>query len=162
MFYQQKKIITTIISGLLVLSLYCIYAIRKYIELGDGVLDDLVFWSEKMLIFIGINIIASIVILILFHILLSISIEVKKEMNKDIIDTEMDETEDEMDKLISLKASRNSYVIVGIGFVLALLSSYLGMPVAIVLNIIFISFMISSIFGDFSQLYYYKKGVYHG
>lgn len=162
MSYQEKRIITTMISSLLVLAVYCIYSIKKYVELGADLQNDLIFWSMTMLIFIGITIVAIIVILIIFHILLSISAEVKKELDKNQVVHEIEDVEDEMDRLISLKAMKTSYIIVGIGFVVALLSASLGSPVAVMLNIIYISFMLASVLGGVSQLYYYRKGVLHG
>lgn len=67
-----------------------------------------------------------------------------------------------MDKLIALKAMRNSYIVVGVGFVIALLSLYMKMQPAIMLNIIFASFSIGSLFEGFSQLYFYRRGVKNG
>lgn len=159
MYYQEKRIVTTILSSVLVLLIYCIYAITAYRNFGTPLLDDLVFWSKTMLIFIGIQIIASIVILVLFHILLSVSIEVKKELGRESTDLELDIVEDEMDRLIEQKSTKYPYIFVGVGFAIALLSAYWGRPVAIMMNIIFIAFLSASILEGAIQLYYYKKGI---
>jgi len=45
-----------------------------------------------------------------------------------------------MDKLIALKAMRNSNIVVGAGFVISLVCLVLGKSPAIMLNIIFLSF----------------------
>jgi len=171
MYYQEKKTITSIISGLLILTLYVIYGISKYQEVGESLLGDLKFWATAMLVAIGGGIIVIIIIQIVFHIILAIANEVAKEVSKkanceSIKDTyqefEIMEHEDEMDKLIALKAMRNSFVWVGVGFVSALLSLYMKMPPAIMLNIIFVSFILGSLFEGFSQLYFYRKGVKNG
>ena len=171
MYYQEKKTIASIISGLLILAAYSIYGISKYQEVGMNLLNDLKFWATAMLIAIGGGIVVAILIQIIFHIILAVANEVAKEVSKKASCEGKDETyeeleiadfEDEMDKLIALKAMRNSFIVVGVGFVIALLSLYMRMSPAIMLNIIFASFSLASIFEGFSQLYFYRKGVKNG
>lgn len=171
MYYQEKKTIASIFSGILILAAYSIYGISKYLEIGESLLNDLKFWAKAMLIFIGGAIIVAIIIQIIFHIILAVTNEVTKEISKKANcegkkvtyeEIEISDVEDEMDKLIALKAMRNSFMVVSIGFLIALLSLYTKMPPAIMLNIIFISFNIGSLFEGFSQLYFYRKGVKNG
>lgn len=179
MYYQEKKTIASIISGLLVLGAYIIYGVSKYQEVGAGIMNDLKFWATAMLVFIGIGIVIAIVIQIVFHIILAVANEVKKEIAKEMAkeaskktecigtektcdEVEFEEFEDEMDKLIALKSMRNSFIVVGAGFVIALFSLFINMQPAIMLNIIFVSFMLGSLFEGFSQLYFYRKGVRNG
>jgi hypothetical protein len=168
MSYQEKRTITSIVTGAMVLAAYCIYAFGKY-QSGAGAPGDLKFWASTMLIFIGIGIAAGIVIQIVFHILLAISIAVKEKI-KDIQcdDKEIEKSigveivEDEMDKLIELKSSRISFIFVGVGFIAALLSQVFGYSPVVMLNILFISFSAGSMFDGFAQLYYYRKGIHGG
>ncbi|WP_414150845.1 hypothetical protein ACIZ62_18265 [Acetobacterium carbinolicum] len=166
--YQEKKVITSIIAGVLVLVTYSIYGMSKYLEIGEDLLNNLEFWATTMLVAIGGGIVVVILIQIIFHIILAVANEVAKEVAKKVSNVGKNEIyeeleitgiEDEMDKLIALKAMRNSFVMVGIGFIIALLSLYLKMPPAIMLNIIFISFSLGSLFEGLSQLYFYRKGV---
>jgi hypothetical protein len=165
MSYQEKRTITSIITGISVLATYCIYAFGKF--QADGVVPgDLKFWAGTMLIFIGIGIAASIVIQIVFHILLSISIAVKEKIqDNECDDKEIDKTikaetaEDEMDKLIELKSNRVGSFLVGAGFIAALVTVLYGFSAVMVLNILFISFAVGSILEGFAQLYYYRKGI---
>jgi hypothetical protein len=161
MSYQEKRTITSMISGVLVLAAYCIYVFGKY---QSGMIDpgDLKFWASSMLIFIGIGVGATIIIQIVFHIIFAAAIAVKKkecdekEINK-TIDASI--VEDEMDKLIELKSMRISFIFAGIGFIAALVSLVLNYPPAVMLNIIFISCCLGSFFEGFLSLYYYRKGV---
>ena len=171
MYYQEKKTVASIISSLLVLVLYIIYGVSKYLEMGENLLNDLKFWATAMLVAIGGGIIVIIIIHIVFHIILAIANEVSKEVSKKVNGEKMEheyeefeiaEQEDEMDKLIALKAMRNSFIVVGIGFAISLISLYLEKQPAIMLNIIFLSFSLGSIFEGFSQLYYYRRGVSNG
>lgn len=171
MYYQEKKTIVTIISGMFIFIAYSIYGILKYMELGVKLLHDLKFWATAILIAIGGGIIVAIIVQIVFHVFLAIANEVSKEVSKNMNvewetstynESEIMENEDEMDKLISLKAMRNSYIVVGVGFVISIITLYFQMPPAIMLNIIFASFSLGSLFEGFSQLFFYRKGVKNG
>lgn len=168
MSYKEKKTIVSLVTGLLILATYCIYTLNK-IQLGTAALDDLKFWATTILIFIGIGFVALIIILIVFHILLSVTIAVKEEIqngeydDKKIAKTlELDLVEDEMEKLIGLKAMRISFAVVGIGFIAALVSLVLNYSPAVMLNIMFFSFGIGSMIEGFTQLYFYRRGVRNG
>ncbi len=164
MSYQEKRTITSMVSGLLILAAYCLYAFGKYRQ-GLVDLSDLKFWAGVMLLFIGIGVGAVMIIQILFHILLAIGIAVKerecddKKISKTI---EATVVEDEMDKLIELKALRISFAIAGVGFVSGLASLALGHPPAVMLNLLFLTVSLGSVAEGFMSLYYYRKGVRNG
>ena len=165
MSYQQKKAIVSISTGLLLLAAYCFTAFGK-VRAGLAAPDDLTFWATTMLVFVGIGIAATIVIQIIFHILLSVSVAVKVKIEHgDCEDGKIDSmiaremVEDEMDKLIELKANKIGYSFVGFGFVAGLITLALGLPAAIMLNILFLASMLGSIVEGLIQLRYYRKGV---
>lgn len=144
---------------------YCIYAFGK-VQSGMIAPDDMKFWATTILIFIGIGVIASIVIQIVFHLLLSIAIAVRKQMqegkcdDKEVEKTiEQEMVEDEMDKLIGLKSIRIGFAIAGIGLIATLVSLLLNYSSAVMLNIIFISFSIGTSVEGVTQLYFYRRGV---
>ena len=168
MSYQEKRNIVSILTGGAILVAYCLVAWGRYRSGALGP-DDLAAWAGLMLVFIGIGIVASIVIQIVFHILLSISIAVEKKIqDQDCEDKEIEKTiksemvEDEMGKLIELKASRAGYFVAGGGFVAALVSLVLKAPPAVMLNIVFLSMSAASLIEGFLQLYYFRKGLAHG
>ncbi len=167
MSYQERRTIVSLISGALVVTAYCIYAFGRA---QSGAVDagDLKFWSGAMLTFVGIGIVVSIVIQIVFHILMSIGIAVKKTIRAEKVDDKEIEKsinaemiEDEMDKLIELKAMRVGFVVAGIGFVTGLLFLLLGYSAAVMLNILFLSFSGGALFEGAAQLYFYRRGVTH-
>lgn len=168
MSYQEKKTIVAVLTGILVLAAYCIYAFGMALP-NMSAPDDLKFWAVTILIFIGIGVVASIVIQIVFHILLSIAVAVKKQVqngkcdDKEVEKTlELEMVEDEMDKLIGLKSMRISFAITGIGFIAALVSLVLNCSLAVMLNILFFSFGIGSMIEGITQLYFYRRGVKNG
>ena len=169
MTYHEKRTIVTSITGLLVMLAYLFYAIFKYNE-GSVESLSLKFWASKMLLFIGIGVVAIIIAMILFHIIYSIGLAIKLRMeNKDISDKEIeqkinqliktDTVEDEMGKLIELKAMRIGFICAGIGFVLSLISLLLNYSPIIMINILFLSFSLGSALEGLVQLYYYRKGI---
>lgn len=168
MSYQEKRTITSIVTGALVLTAYCLYAFGNF-QPGASVSDDLKYWAGSMLVFIGIGIAASIVIQIVFHILLSISIAVQQKVRDQNADNQAIErsigaemVEDEMDKLIELKAMRVGFVVAGFGFVAALVSLVLNYSPSVMINILFISFSGGAMGEGLAQLYFYRNGIRNG
>ena len=165
MSYQEKRSITNIVTGALVLTAYCVYAFGQY-QSGMAAAHDLKFWAIIMLKFIAVGVVATIIIQIVFHILLSVGVAVRKtiqegqaddkEIEKEI---EAEMVEDEMDKLIELKSTKFGFAIAGVGFVAALVSLAFDYPPMVMLNILFISMSVGSLLEGFAQLYFYRKGV---
>ncbi len=168
MSYQESRTVVSLVSGAAILAAYCIDTFGRY-QAGAAGADELKFWGGAMLTFIGIGIAVSIVIQIVFHILMSIGIAVNKKMlNRQTDEKEIDKAinaemvEDEMDKLIELKALRVGYYFSGMGFIAALIFLALGYPAAVMLNILFLSFSGGGLVEGLAQLYFYRRGVAHG
>ncbi len=164
MSFQEKKTIASILSGILVLGAYCIYAFSK-LHSGAILLEDIQFFAVTMLIFIGIGIGATIVIQILFHIMFSIGVAIKNKIrdesigDKDIekiINVEM--KEDERDRQIELKSMRFGYAFAGMGFVAGLaVLAWNGQP-AVMLNVMYLSLLVGTLIEGFVQLFHYHRG----
>jgi hypothetical protein len=167
MSYQEKRTIVSIATGIIILAAYCFYAFGQY-QSGAIPPGDLKFWARTMLVFIGIGIAASIIIQIVFHILLSVAIAVQKKIqNEKCEESEIEKSigvemvEDEMGKLIELKAMRVGFIVAGIGFVTGILALVLNYSTVVMLNILFFSFSGGSVLDGFVQLYFYRKGIQH-
>ncbi len=164
MSYQEKKTIVNLFTGVLVLASYCIYTFGKY-QSGIVEPNDLKFWAGSMLWFIGIGIVASIIMHIIFNIVNSVAIAIENRNCDDKVISKTIESsavEDEMVKLIDLKSMRVGFGIAGTGFVAALVALVIGYSPAVMLNIIFLSCSVSSLFEGCLSLYYYRKGVKNG
>jgi hypothetical protein len=168
MSYKVKSTIVSMVSGVLLMVAYVIYAAGK-VNSGAATLDDMKFWAATILVFIGIGVAAIIVIQIVFHILLAIGKAVQEQVKNGKVDDreigkslELDMVEDEMDKLISLKSMRIAYAVCGIGFVAAMISLVMNQPAAVMLNILFGSFYIGSLIEGFTQMFYYGRGIKNG
>lgn len=165
MSYQEKRTFVTILVGFLVLISYLIFIFTKHQNDSLDV-NNLKFWATTMLIFIGIGVIATIITQILFHIFYSIGYAVKEKIkNPEISDKDIEKSikshmvTDEMDKIVELKSMRIGFVFAGVGFVLSLVLLLLDYSAAVMMNSIFISFNLGSLFEGFMQLYYYKRGI---
>ena len=168
MSYKVKSTIVSMVTGVLLMGAYVIYAAGK-VQSGAAAPDDTKFWAATILTFIGIGIGAVIVIQIIFHILLAIAKAVSEQVKNGKVDDKdiekslaLDMVEDEMDKLISLKSMRIGYAIGGAGFVGALVSVILNYPAAVMLNILFASFYLGSLVEAVAQLFYYRRGIKNG
>ena len=165
MSYQEKRTIFTVVSGIILLVAYVLYTYGK-IQSGNVDVEDLKFWANTMLVFIGIGIVITIISQIIFHILLAISIAVKEKIkNNDLSDEQIEKTinnemiTDEMDKLIELKSMRIGFFLSGMGFIVGLLFLVFDYSPVIMLNILYVSFSVGSLLEGFTQIYYYRKGI---
>jgi hypothetical protein len=165
MSYQEKRTMVTLLVGLVVLVSYLIFVITRY---QNGIIDvnNLKYWASTMLIFIGIGIGLTIITQILYHILFSIGFAIKEKIkNPDLSDQEIESSiksfmvTDEMDRLVELKSLRIGFIAAGLGFVLGLILIMSGYSAALMMNTLFISFNLGSLFEGLMQLYYYKRGI---
>ena len=163
MSYQEKRTLLSIIISVLMVASYSIYAFGKA---GTEHINDLQFWAKTILIFIGIGIVAMIILQIVFHILMAISGAIRQKMKNDEINEEeiertmrVETSEDEMDKMIELKSNRFGYTIMGLGFMGGLIAIAFGASAVAMLNILFFSTWVGSFVEGLMQIRYYRRGV---
>jgi len=167
MSYQEKRTIVSMATTAVTLAAYCVYALAR---LRSGALDpgDLRSWALAILVFVGVLVIASIVIQVVFHVLLSAVMAAKAVKAGEPCDREVEESieasmvDDEMVKLIEMKASRWGFACSGVGFVVALSAAALGAGAAATLSILFLSFGASALVDGAAQLRHFRKGVGNG
>ncbi len=148
MSYRVKENIVNIFSGLLITIVFGWNVYQRHLQGRFDLTEDFSKWGVIFLIFIGVSIVARIIIYIIFHIINAIATR-----EQDI------PVEDERDKLIKLKATRNSHYVFSGGFVLAIVGLSVGMPVYWIFIAFIISGLLSEIVDNGSQIYYYQKGV---
>ncbi len=163
MSYQEKRTLLSIIISVLMIVSYSIYAFGKA---GMEHMNDLQFWAKTILIFIGIGIIAMIILQIVFHILMAISKAIRQKLSENEVDEEeigrsmrVETSEDEMDKMIELKSNRYGYTIMGLGFMAGLIAIAFGASAVAMLNILFFSTWVGSFVEALMQIRYYRRGV---
>ena len=129
-------------------ALYFSYVFKWDQQARFGSPDEFKFWGAVLLTLIVVSIVARIIIFIVFAIINTIA--TREEMPK---------IEDELDKLIELKSTRNSMVIFGIGFVSALVTLVLDMPPTNMFVVMVFAGILSEVTSSLSSLYYYRRGV---
>jgi uncharacterized membrane protein len=148
MSYREKENIVNIFSALLITPVYAWIVYQKHLAGNIDLSDDFQTWGIVFLIIAGVSIVARIVIYIIFHIINAIATR-EEDIPK----------EDERDKLIKLKATRNSHYTFSIGFFMAIIALAVGMPSYWLFILFVISGVISELIDNGSQMYYYRKGV---
>ena len=148
MTYQEKKSIVSLISAILIFGTYSFYMYPRHPEGGLESLETFRYWGSFVLILILFSIVAHIIISIFFNIIFRMTTGEKEPTFAD-----------ELDKLIDLKANRNSFFVFIIGFLLAMGSLVIYQPSQVMFIILIISGFISDVTGSVTKLYHYRKGV---
>lgn len=148
MSYQEKKGIISLISTILIFGFYSWYMFQKYDGGSLDQVDMFKFWGAFVLNLILVSILANIVISILFVIMYKIT-------THEIVPS----FTDELDKIIDLKATRNSHYVFILGFLLSMGSLVLEMPISAMFIILICSGFLSAVVGILTQLYLYRRGV---
>jgi hypothetical protein len=147
MSYQEKKMIVNIISTILIFGIYSMYVYNMHQAGEIDLVNDLSQWGVFFLILIPISIVANVIIEIVFNIINHITNE---EKDPSLCD--------ERDKLILMKGMRNSYIIFIFGFLLSMVAIAMDYPVHIMFLVLFGFGFVSSIVGDITQFYFYRRG----
>ncbi len=149
MSYQERRNIVSIISSILISAFYYMYVFQMYQEEGFDSTNIFSFWASVILIFVLVQIVVKIVMHIVFHIINTVV--TREEEDPSFLD--------ERDKLIELKAIKNSFIVFGTGFFLSMGSQVVDMPPFTMFNILLFSLIAADIIGEISQLYFYRRGV---
>ncbi|ETT47447.1 MULTISPECIES: hypothetical protein [unclassified Paenibacillus] len=148
MTYQEKKSIVSLISTLLIFTVYLLY---RYPQYPNEVLDSKVtfhYWGSFILVLTLVSIAAHIVISIVFNIIFRMTTGEKEPAFAD-----------ELDKRIDLLALRNSFAMFVSGFLLAMGSLVIDQPLKVMFIILIAAGFLSDVTGSISRLYYYRRGV---
>ena len=146
--YHERKSIVNMLSTIIVLGIYYWFVFERFNAQVMNTDEQLQFWAKAILIAIPVSIITKIVVLIVFAI-----------SNYIITREKTAGFEDERDKLIELKSTRNSYVIFGTGFFISLVVLAFGYPPKYMFISLILAGIGSEVFDQLSKLYYHRKGV---
>lgn len=148
MSYQEKRAIMSLLSSILIFTLYSMYSYHNT-DISRITSDtDFSFWGRFILILIPVSIVARIVIHIVFVIL-----------NKIATNEDEPPITDEYDRLIELKSSRISMYVFSIGFALSMIPLVTDYPTYLTFMLLILSGLASDLLHNAAQIYYYRKGV---
>ena len=150
MTFKEKNIAVSLVSFTLIMGIFLIAVFSML--LSDNFTSTNVFrlWGITIVLAIVFTIIAT----ILTHIVTAI-IEAIRTGNED---PEIEDLEDERDKLIDLKGTRVTYVISSIGVFLAMLTYVFGQPALVMFTLLIFVGVFAQIIGDISRLALYRRG----
>ncbi|WP_316571782.1 hypothetical protein [Neobacillus sp. YIM B06451] len=148
MTYQEKKSIVSLVSVIVIFGSFCFYMYPQFPKNGLESLETFRFWGSFVFSLILVSIIANIIINIVFNIAFRITTGEKEPT-----------FEDELDNIINLRATRNSFFVFILGFLLAMGSLIIFQPSQIMFIILIISGFMSDVTGSITRLYHYRKGV---
>lgn len=147
MSYQEKRSIVYLISTLLIFGFYYIYVFQVHPQKSFGDTTDFKFWGITILLIVPAMIVVNIITHIVFNIINAIATREK-----------IPSIEDELDKLVELRANRNAYTTFMLGFMLSMGTQALEMPPYVMFNALVISILAASIMWSSTQFYFYRKG----
>lgn len=148
MTYQEKKSIVLLISTIVIFVSYCLYMYPQYPNGGLELNETFRYWGSFVLILTLVSIAAHIIISIIFNIIFRITTREKEPSFAD-----------ELDKLIELKAHRNSFFVFIVGFLLAMGSLIIYQPSQVMFMILIFSGFLADVTGSITKLYHYRRGV---
>lgn len=148
MSYQEWRAIISLITGVLTTVLYTAYMIGRYPIANPYSPEVFHFWGSYFLLLIVVSIVAKIAIAIVFAIIAAIA---TRQEEPPIMD--------ERDRLVELKATRNSLYVFMAGFLLAMASLVFSLPPSVMFITLVCAGIASEMIGDISQFYFYRRGV---
>jgi uncharacterized membrane protein len=147
MSYQERRTIASLISTIVFAVVFFNYALQRYPVASPYSIDIFRFWGTTILILTPVSIFISIVVHIVFSIIVTVA--TKEHVHS---------FSDERDKLIGLKATRNTFYVFTFGFVLAMGSLVIDQPPTVMFIILICSGILAGMVGYGSRLYFYRRG----
>ena len=149
MSFQEKNITVSLVNFLLILGFY-LFRLFQMNQDGSFISTNVFrLWG----IVIVLAIVATIVVTILTHIVSAIIQAIKTNEEPDIEDIQ-----DERDKLIDLRGTKVTYFVSSIGAFLSMLTFVLGRPPLVMFTLLIFFGIVAQIIGDISRLYFYRRG----
>jgi hypothetical protein len=149
MSFQEKNVTVSLVNFTLILGFYLI---RLFQMIEDGSLNSTnVFrlWG----IVIGLAVVATILATVLTHVVSAVIQAIKTKKEPDI-----DDIQDERDKLVDLRGTKVTYFVSSIGVFLSMLTFVLGQPPLVMFTLLIFFGVVAQIMGDISRLYLYRRG----
>ena len=150
MSFQEKNITVTLVSFSLILGIFLIRLFQMIQTESFNSTNVFRLWGIVIVLAIFFTIIAT----ILTHIVSAIIQAIKTGEE----DPEIDNTEDERDKLIDLRGTKVTYFLSSIGVFLAMLTFVLGRSPLVMFTLLIFFGVVAQIIGDISRLVLYRRG----
>ena len=150
MSFQQKNVTVSLVNFSLILGFF-LFRVLQMIQ-GGGFNSTNVFrlWG----IVIALAVVVTIFATILTHIVLAIVHAIRTGEEK----SNVEDIEDERDKLIALRGTRVTYFVASVGSFLSMLTFVFGQPPLVMFTSLIFFGVLAQILGDVLRLYLYRRG----
>ena len=150
MSFQEKNITVTLVSFTVILIIFTSNIFNMIQDGGLNSSDLFRLWG----IVIFLSIIVTVVGMILTHIVSAIVIAIQTGDD----DPDIEDFEDERDKLIDLRGTKVTYSITSLGSFFAMLSLVLGQSPLVMFTLLVFFGLLGQIAGDIARLSLYRRG----
>jgi len=150
MSFQEKNISVTLVSFSLILGFYLT---QLYKMIQDGGLNETAVFRLWGIVIV-LAVVVTVGAMILTHILSTIILVAQTGDE----DPDIEDIEDERDKLIDLRGTKVTYLISSTGSFLAMLTFALGQSPLVMFVLLVLFGLVAQIAGDASRLYRYRRG----
>lgn len=150
MSFQEKNFTVTLFSFSLILVIYVIGIMRMLA--GGGLQASSLFWLWGIVIVMAIFF--TIISMILTHILTAIIEAIRQGTD----DPQIEDIEDERDKLIDLRGTKVTYGVSSFGVFFAMLSYVISLDPLIMFALLILVGIVAQIVGDITRLALYRRG----
>jgi hypothetical protein len=149
MSYTEKNITVSLINFSLI-TLFFVYRVIWMVTHGT-------FTETNVFRLWGIVIVLAIVLTILGTILTHIFSAIVQAIQTQE-EPEIDDVEDERDKLIDLRGTKATYIASSLGIFLAMLSFVIGQPALVMFSLLIFAGLLAQVIGDVYRLGMYRRG----
>jgi hypothetical protein len=150
MSFQEKNITVSLINFTLILGFFLIRVLQM--------IRNESFISTNVFRLWGIIIVLAVVLTVLATILTHIVSAIIEAIKTGKEDPEIEDIEDERDRLIDLRGTKVTYFVSSIGVLLSMLTFVLGQSPLVMFTLLIFFGVVAQIIGDISRLVLYRRG----
>jgi hypothetical protein len=146
---REKNVTVSLVNFILILGFYLIRLFQMIQSGSFNSTNVFRLWVIVIVLAVVVTILAT----ILTHIVSAIIQVIKTKQEPDIEDIQ-----DERDKLIDLRGTKVTYFVSSIGGFFSMLTFVLGQPPLVMFTLLIFFGVVAQIIGDISRLYLYRRG----
>jgi hypothetical protein len=150
MSFQEKNITVSLVNFVLILGFY-VFRVVQMIQSES-------FVSANVFRLWGIIIALAIVVTIIATILTHIGSAIVHAVKTGDENPNVEDIEDERDRLIDLRGTKLTYILYSIGVFLSMLTFVFGQPPLVMFSLLIFFGLVAQIVGDLSRLILYRRG----
>jgi len=150
MSFQEKNVTVSLVNFSLILGFFLVRVLQMIQGGGFNSTNVFRLWG----IVIALAVVVTIFATILTHIVSAIIYAIRTGEEK----SNVEDIEDERDKLIDLRGTKLTYLLASIGSFLSMLTFVLGQPPLVMFTSLIFFGVLAQILGDVLRLYLYRRG----